>query len=87
MTTIYSPNNIDVLLHCHASVGPHPRIEARAVQEAIDALMMVGAIAPDMRMPQCYTTTPLGHAWVQALCNVPRPKVAFIDEMGRVLES
>ena len=32
-----------------------------------------------------YITTRLGHAWVDALCNTPPPRLVFIDEAGRVL--
>lgn len=32
-----------------------------------------------------YKTTDLGDAWVQALCNTPPPRKAFVDEQGRIL--
>lgn len=32
-----------------------------------------------------YNTTELGRAWVNAICNVPLPTIAYLDEMGRPL--
>jgi hypothetical protein len=84
MKTIYSPNNIDVLLHCHTCPRPHERFNAPAVQDAIRDLLNAGAIEPDG--DERFSTTPLGRAWVQALCSVPPPRTAFIDEQGRVIE-
>lgn len=78
---IHSPLNIGVLLHCHVSPDQHPNYEN--VKEVLDALETVGAIA---HMGEgTYSTTPLGAAWVKALCNVPPPRQAFIDENGKVL--
>lgn len=85
METIYSPNNIEVLLHCHTCPSPHPRLEAGAVKDAITGFLHVGAIEPDPEN-DCYRTTPMGKAWVQALCNVRPPRAAFVDEHGNVLK-
>lgn len=86
MTSIGTPNNIDVLLHCHTTSYRHERYDAGAVQEALALLFRMGAIktVPDGDSG-IYTTTALGKAWVQALCNVPPPKSVFVDEQGRVL--
>lgn len=82
---IFSPNNIDVLLHFHVSDEPHPRREAPAVQDAIAWFLDIGVIAHGEH-PYCYRTTDLGKAWVESLCNVPIPRRAFIDEMGRIIK-
>jgi len=84
METIYSPSNIEVLLHCHTCPRPHPRLEAGAVKDAIMMFLHLGAIEPDTK--NNYKTTPMGKAWVQALCNVRPPRPAFVDESGNVLE-
>lgn len=86
MTTLRTPNNIDVLIHYHVSLQPHERIHAPAVIEATEMLLNEGAIvpAPDGRK-DCYTTTRKGKAWLAALENVPCPQEAYIDEHGRVL--
>ena len=86
MKTIYSPNNIDVLLHFAISTEPHPRRHAPSVNEAINELLFAGALVPATGEPERFAATPLGLAWVQALCNVPPPRAAFIDEMGRVIK-
>lgn len=82
MKNIYSPNNIEVLLHFHTCPHPHPRIDAPAVKEAIMQFLEIGAIVV---FDDTYITTRLGHAWVDALCNTPPPRLVFIDEAGRVL--
>lgn len=84
MTTIHSPNNIDVLLHYHTRMGPHEGINAPAVIDAISFLLQLGAIKPRAAKNE-YETTELGKAWVQALCNVPPPKQVFVDQLGKIL--
>lgn len=85
MQTLGTPLKIEVLLHYHNTPGPYRHYDASAVKEAIQELLDQGAIQ-DTRYPNEYNTTPLGAAWVKALCNVPPPKQVFIDEQGRVLE-
>lgn len=88
MTNIGTPNNIDVLLHCHTSPMPHERLEAGAVQSAIAELLSMGAIKPWPEFGEnAYTTTEMGAAWVKALCNVRPPRSVFVDEAGRILET
>lgn len=69
---IGTPNNIEVLLHCHCSPEPHPRIHAPAVADAIAFLEASGAIERDP-YPGSFRTTPLGRRWVASLCNVGLP--------------
>ena len=76
--TIYSPNNIMVLIQCYL-LQPIERYEAAAVQEALKMPVKEGS-------NQMYETTPLGKAWLQAALNVAIPKSAFIDEQGRVIK-
>ncbi len=80
---IKTPNNIEVLLHCYVSPNPHPRVRAASVQESLNAFLEIGAIEPSGG--ETYRTTPLGDAWVKALCNVPIPRAAFVDESGKIL--
>lgn len=84
MTTLDTPNNIEVLLHCHCAASPHPRIEADAVKDAIAGLLECGAIELENGVDM-YRTTPLGRAWINALVRVPIPRMAFIDCDGTVL--
>lgn len=86
--TIFSPNNIEVLLHCHTSPRPHPRInDAQAVMDAVDMFLKLGAIEidRDAEDSNVYKTTPMGKAWVNALCNTPPPTLAYVDENGKIL--
>lgn len=61
--------------------------DAPAVREITEEFLRLGVICFDNNNHGAiaYTTTDLGKAWVQALCNVPIPRTAFIDEQGRVL--
>jgi hypothetical protein len=86
---IHSPVRIEVLLHCYVnSSEPIPRIESRAVIEALSFLFELGAITnccgSSSERPR-YKTTPLGEAWVRALERVACPSTAFIDDRGYIL--
>lgn len=81
-TTIGTPSNIEVLLHFHTNPEPHPRLDAPAVRDAVLMLLDEEAI---YSFKDGYRTTAKGRAWVQALCNVPPPRVAYIDESGKPL--
>jgi len=85
MKTLGTPLKIEVLLHYHATPGPHRHYDAPAVQKAIQELLDHKALQGTSYSNQ-YDTTPLGAAWVKALCNVPMPRQVFVDEQGRVLE-
>lgn len=88
MTTIGSPRNIELLLHCHLCYSkPVPGLEEDthgALMAVIHDFVITGAI--ERLEGYRYQTTPRGRAWVQALCNVPPPRSAFTDELGRVIE-
>lgn len=81
---IYSPSNIEFLLWCHTRAEPHPRLDAPAIKEVIGMFERCGAIA---RVPekQEWITTEMGKAWVAALCNVPPPTCAWVDDNGEIL--
>lgn len=83
MNTIYSPANIETLLHFHTKAEPHPRMDAPVVADAIKTFLIMGIIEPDGK--ELYKTTARGVAWVKALCNTPPPTHAYLDEQGRVL--
>lgn len=84
LRAIGTPNNIEVLLHCHTTPAPHPRRHAPAVADALALLRTLGAIEATAD-ENVETTTALGRAWVEALCRVPLPRAAFVDERGEVL--
>jgi hypothetical protein len=80
---IYSPNNIEVLLHYHTTPRPHPRIDAPATCDFTRILLEAGCITPGDT--GAYITTAKGAAWVQALCNVECPREAYVDQNGNIL--
>lgn len=87
---IFSPNNINVLLHYHTQgFNPHPRIDAPAIREAIEMFLEMGCLKrikdPLYSTAGCYETTAKGKAWVEALCRVECPRVAFVDGQGHIL--
>ena len=86
MNTIFSPSNIEVLLYFHSRADPHPRQAAPAVAEAIVQFMALGVLARS-KEPGCFETTPLGRAWVEALCNTPPPVLRFTDQSENLLET
>jgi hypothetical protein len=85
MKTIGCPAHIEFLLWVHCNPEPFPREDAPVYRDLIPQLIRLGVIEREVSPKDCWRTTPLGRAWVQALCNVPMPKAAYLDEMGRVL--
>lgn len=88
---IYCPFNVDILMWYHSRCEPHPRIDIPAVISFTNELLRLGIIEPckmatDVDGTNIYQTTPIGSAWVKAICNVPMPKTAFVDEQGRVIQ-
>lgn len=73
------PNDIEVLLHCHTTPGPHPRMHAPAVAEAINALLRHKLIAPADREDPYYVTTRRGAAFIEALCNTKLPVAVWVQ--------
>ncbi len=87
MKKLGSPHVIKVLLHCYISPEPLEHGDMPLYQDTLIDLMQAGAIEQREAGKRVYNATPLGEAWVIALCNVPPPKMAFIDEVGRVISS
>ena len=86
MKRIGSPSNAEVLLWCHYSPEKHPRYNAPAVIKALSYFLDLGAIYPREDKVDVYNTTPLGAAWVRALCNTACPTTRFVDEFGQIIE-
>ncbi len=91
MNTAFSPFRISLLLHFHTDPDPHPAASPDhdhrpAYVEAVTDFRNLGVIAPHDDLPGRIITTPLGQAWVKALCNVPVPTTAFVDEAGRIIK-
>lgn len=91
MNTLATPSNIEVLLWCHTRPQPHPRLDAPAVRDAVQEFLKIGAVEATPLSGGgefgAFRTTPLGRAWVAALCQVQRPRVGFIDENGKAIKT
>ena len=70
MKCIWSPNNLEVLIHCHCSGSVHPRIDAPAVMDAIKILSAEGLIIQSDRH---YVTTDKGKFYLDHLLSIPFP--------------
>jgi len=79
-----TPNDIDVLLHCHCCPGEHPRIGAPAVDGAIEMLFGEGLIERSGEHG-CYATTEKGRAHVRQICNLPFPQRKWFGHDGNII--
>lgn len=68
-----TPNLLEVLLHYHVSPDPHPRIDAPAVQGAIDAMLHEGILQSDLSRDSQYALTERGEVWLKMLLDTPLP--------------
>ncbi len=83
--TIRTPSDAEFLLFCHCCCETHPRLHAPAIREAVAKFLECGAIAPHPDNPNRWSTTEKGAAWVQAICNIEEPRVAYVDASGKDL--
>lgn len=76
-----TPNDIEILIHCHVLREEHPRLHVPAVRESINRFLRNGIIVEyeHCGMDNIYTTTEKGRALVDMLCATPYPEVAYID--------
>ena len=80
-----TPNDIEVLLHCHVSPESHPRKDAPAVAQALKMLYANDLIMPDVKGgPGCFNTTERGQKHIQQLCELPWPtkRVLWVNNYG-----
>ena len=82
---IFSPSNIELLLHYYSNPAPHPRADAPAIIDGTGDFLHAGAVWYDAITAR-YRTTKKGDAWVKALCNVECPREVYIDQLGNILE-
>jgi len=79
-----SPLEIEILLDAY-SLGNGYTFDARygsgpacPTQSGVKMFCEYGAIIPIEGKPSQYRTTPLGNAWVRAICATPCPKAVFV---------
>ncbi len=80
-----TPNDIEVLIYCYARPGPHPRVDAPAVQKALRSFVANGLIEPD-NIRGGYRATDRGAAHIEQLCSLAWPTQVWIGADGRVIE-
>ena len=84
--TLDSPLRIKILLHYHVSPEPWPG-PCRPDVEILEFLAAGVIEHSGDSDPGSFKTTPLGQAWVAALCNVPLPRTVFVDELDRIIKA
>ena len=85
------PANISFLIRCHvyydsafeADRGAPPELVADWLEAGVIERHEIFGATPCT--PTSYKTTALGAAWIEALCRVLMPRLAYLDEAGRVL--
>jgi DNA-binding PadR family transcriptional regulator len=82
MTT---PNDIEILIHCHCRPEVHPRIDAPAVQETMKRFIVDGIIE-QYKTEKYFITTEKGDAWLKLILQVPYPKQAWVDSNNKIIE-
>ena len=79
-----TPNDIEILIHCHVSPTPHPREGDSAVRESLNNFVWHELIRIDIN--GIYRTTERGAAHLEQLCDMPLPRNAWVDASGRIIE-
>lgn len=79
-----TPNEIEILIHCHTSPSAHPRMDAPAVEEAHICLAANGLI--EQRNQNNYHTTDRGKAHIEVLCRTPWPIRKYVNQLDEVIE-
>lgn len=80
-----TPNEIEVLIHCHVCQAQHPRADALEVRDALESFFRNGLITKEK--DGVYHTTDRGAAHISQLCNTPWPRQIWVDEMGRIIDA
>jgi len=81
--TLYCPAHIEFLLWCHTRCEGHPNRDLALYRDLAADLSREGVIKDegDGR----YSTTEKGKAWVQMLCDLPSPRLAWADAHGNII--
>jgi hypothetical protein len=74
-----TPNDIEILIHCHVSPSKHPRADAPSVKDALKCLQMMDLIEP-LGEKGAYTTTGRGKAHMKQLQCLPLPELKWMDK-------
>lgn len=74
---MWSPYEIDIVLHHHTSHAEYPRRDAPAYPETISRLIECGVLGRDHA--GFLSTTGVGQALVSMWCNQPLPVALYVD--------
>jgi len=78
-----TPNDIEILIHCHVCPEPHPRAKFPAVSETLRSLEVNGLI--EQRLGDGYHTTERGKAHIEQLCSTPWPTQVWVNANGGII--
>jgi len=82
-----TPNDIEILIHCHCCPLPHPRCDSPAVKEALISFVNEGLVyVDDSDEVDTYRTTPRGYAHLEQLCSLELPIQQWIDSNGKIID-
>lgn len=81
-----TPNDIEILIHCHVSPSPHSRIDAPAVAGSLASLEVNGLIQK-IDTHGGYRATARGRAHIETLCKTPWPTQKWVDHFGAIIET
>jgi hypothetical protein len=79
-----TPGEIEILIHCHCTPEPHPRLHAPAVQATIQSFLANDLIQRAESFDG-YVTTARGAAHIEQLCRTPWPTQAWVNERGELI--
>lgn len=87
LTMIRTPLHVQILLNAAIIPGPVKDYRAPAVKEYVQALIDSGALerTPNSGDESWVQATKLGLAWLEAICNVPIPRMVYLDGNGKEL--
>ena len=83
---MFTPNDIEILIHYHCCPSEHPRADAPAVKEAIAQFLVDGILVKSESYDNSYDTTAKGCAWLKCILSVEYPKQAWVDSNGSIID-
>ena len=93
-----TPNHLDILIHYYTAPGDHPRIDAPAVEQAVEEFVSDGILWEDRdkirmgnRPSNCgkYCITEKGRVWLLMILKTPYPtlKKIWIDGNDNIIDT
>ena len=81
-------SELEVLIHCYISTGPHPRHTAQPIREALQRCLSSGTIYVrrhdgDDTYASVFQTTEKGRIWLNMILATPEPVKVWVDPRER----